>query len=713
MAHTCIHGGPEQELKSKKMAAPSGGCSTGKATSLLLFLLSSCCFGRVAAVNFSALTPGGQQTDDDQHPSDWPPKKLHNLLRINGNDRHEHRFVGTGLTDQRRSLRRFRHNNPTRSYHGREHEGSAAAAAKGEANGDRRPTAHAAVADSGQRGDDIFVHSKDKQSLQTQTPRYPTGVGTGTGTGTGWEEQQRKEETGAFESPQLDLNKDGEENTRNEDRPNLATSTLIQDQRDEQEQEQMKIRQHLELSTCLSTLSPFAALIQDAPAAGQAARQPSTTTRPKHLITKQGILDLLSDAVSTAASSSERRSSEIPIAEMRWTDLPLPLIMQYNYASCSSPRPSYEGKDGVCTAAGEGVALETIVGGDPLQEEASIFDATRHKWPHRRYNNGSNEEQGRIGVLGERKSGQSVEWPLRMLCREVTNYAQELASAALIFAGSGDDASQNSMMSSDHLDVELHYSYVMSNVSYALSHSARNSRTGPFGSADGLVGRIRQRAMLKQKLAIATESVIRIFLGCSATKSMEEEDVMSLLEEDEVLRKTWVHRTHKINVMDADKPEGNNHKRRRRVMDLGANPGYRPTPSSMHETSKTHREENKETTTIDFGVNIGAASTRAQVGEEMRRFEVMGASDLESAVFGGCDFVISAKVEKLQKISCKDQYCYGCALVESSVYVRVHQGSGITNFPFSDDANGMRIEILRAIKESIHNGLFQQLAGIQ
>ena len=91
----------------------------------------------------------------------------------------------------------------------------------------------------------------------------------------------------------------------------------------------------------------------------------------------------------------------------------------------------------------------------------------------------------------------------------------------------------------------------------------------------------------------------------------------------------------------------------------------------------------------------------------------MGASDLESAVFGGCDFVISAKVEKLQKISCKDQYCYGCALVESSVYVRVHQGSGITNFPFSDDANEMRIEILRAIKESIHNGLFQQLAGIQ
>ena len=82
MAQTCIHGVPEQELTSKKLAAPSHSCPTGKAASLLFFLLSSCCFGRVAAVNFSALTQEGgqQQMDDDQHQSDWPHKnRLYNL----------------------------------------------------------------------------------------------------------------------------------------------------------------------------------------------------------------------------------------------------------------------------------------------------------------------------------------------------------------------------------------------------------------------------------------------------------------------------------------------------------------------------------------------------------------------------------------------------------------------------------------------------------
>ena len=719
MAQTCIHGVPEQELTSKKLSAPSHSCPTGKAASLLFFLLSSCCFGRVAAVNFSALTQeSGQQMDDDQHQSDWPHKnRLYNLLRTNGNDRHDHRFAGTGLPDHRRSLRQFRHNNPTRSYYGREHEGSAAAAAKGEAYGDRRPTAHAAVADSGQRGDDIFVHSNDEQSFQAQTPRYPTG------TGTGWEEQQREEEMGASElseSPELDLNKNGEENS-NQDRPSLSTSTLThmqeQDQqRDEQEEEQMKIRQHLELSTCLSTLNSFAALTQDAPVAGQSARQPTAMARPKHLITKQGILDLLSDAVSTASASAsasaDMRSSKISIAEMRWTDLPLPLIMQYNYASCSGP--SYERKDGICTAAGEGVALETIGGGGPLQDEASTFNATRPKWPRRRYNNGGKEGQERIGFRGEGKSGRSVEWPLRMLCREVTNYAQELAEAASIFAGPGDDTSQ---MSSNHLDVELHYSFVMSNVSYALFHSARSSRTGSFGSANGLVGRIRQRAMLKQKLAIATESVIRMFLGCSVSKSMEEDDLIPLLEDNEVLRTTLMHRAHrvKVNVKNAGKAEGYNKRRSRRGLELGANPGYRATRSSIYEASSTHAKETKgDAITRNVSGHRGEASSGGTKPlENEQQHEIMGANDLESAVFGGCDFIISANVEKLQKISCQDKYSYGCALVESSVYVKVNQGSGVGNWTFSDDASAIRIDLLRAIEESVQNGLFRQLLGIK
>ena len=99
--------------------------------------------------------------------------------------------------------------------------------------------------------------------------------------------------------------------------------------------------------------------------------------------------------------------------------------------------------------------------------------------------------------------------------------------------------------------------------------------------------------------------------------------------------------------------------------------------------------------------------------EQQYMYEITGARDLESAVFGGCDFIISANVEKLQKISCQDKYSYGCALVVSSVYVRIHQGSDVGNLTLPDDASEIRIDLLRAIEESVQNGLFQQLLGIE
>jgi hypothetical protein len=200
---------------------------------------------------------------------------------------------------------------------------------------------------------------------------------------------------------------------------------------------------------------------------------------------------------------------------------------------------------------------------------------------------------------------------------------------------------------------------------------------------------------------------------------MEEEDLIPLLEDNGVLRTTWVHRAHRVqgDVKHAGKVEGYNKKRRRRRTELGANSGYRATRSSIHEASSTHHKNTKEDTiTRDVSGHHGEASTRGAKpleNEQQYMYEIMGARDLENAVFGGCDFVISANVEKLQKISCQDKYSYGCALVESSVYVRVHQGSDIGNLTLSDDASEIRIDLLRAIEESVQNGRFQQLLGIK
>ena len=91
-------------------------------------------------------------------------------------------------------------------------------------------------------------------------------------------------------------------------------------------------------------------------------------------------------------------------------------------------------------------------------------------------------------------------------------------------------------------------------------------------------------------------------------------------------------------------------------MGLGANPGYRVTQSSTYQASSTHHKE--DTITKNVSGHHGEASTRGVKrleSEQQYMCEIMGARDLESAVFGGCDLIISANVEKLQKISLSGQ----------------------------------------------------------
>jgi hypothetical protein len=232
-------------------------------------------------------------------------------------------------------------------------------------------------------------------------------------------------------------------------------------------------------------------------------------------------LNLLSDAALTAAASSPNgRSSEV-VADVQWTDLPLSLIMEYNfYTSCYSDATLPPGRtDGVCTDGAEGIT-SVAVGDDAGQGEASVFDISRRQWLRRR-NDGDKDKEEQIDA-----PSRGVDWPLRMLCREISSYTLELAVAIPSFMGQKEhyiDAVGGDF-SLSHENVELHYTFAMTNVTHVLFHSQRNGRAGAFGTENGVVGKIRQRAMLKQLLVIASEGVIRQILGCSASTSTEEED---------------------------------------------------------------------------------------------------------------------------------------------------------------------------------------------
>ena len=595
-------------------------------------------------------------TDDEQrHQQRQEQQQAYNLLRL---DDHYNQRGTTAqtitATSQKRSLRRFRHNNHKTVHHGREEAGAAhvvaAAAFKGEAE--------TRGADYKQM--DIFDHTQEEGLNQIQ--RDPR-----TGYHGAIDSQETKESASDGDGPQ-EVEKDPL-------------------------QEQTNIREH-ELSTCLSTLAKFAtnSFGQSANtgtvggAADAFARHPSA--QPSNLITKESIMNLLSDAALTAAASSpDGRSSEVVI-DVQWTDLPLSLIMEYNfYASCySDAAPSPGRRDGVCTAGGEGLT-NMAVGDDAGQGEASVFDLSRRQWLRRRNDNGDKGTEQIIDVTIETQQGRGVDWPLRMLCREITSYTHELAAATSSFLGQNGHNADAIGSEESPADVELHYTFAITNVTHSFFHSKRNGRTGPFSDENGVVGRIRQRAMLKQLIVIATESIIRQILGCSASTSIEEEDILSL-----------------VAVKDG-------HEKEMQEKELGrANSGA--TWSHRYHTEISSPEKARGDAMNSSSVNERAASPPEKDPQESKQipFEDMGAKDPKIALFGGCDISLFVNVDSLQKISCQDQYSFGCASIEMSAYIWAPHGS--TGDLLSANGGDIKSELLRAIEKSIQSGGFGQLMGI-
>ena len=236
-------------------------------------------------------------------------------------------------------------------------------------------------------------------------------------------------------------------------------------------------------------------------------------------------------------------------------------------------------------------------------------------------------------------------------------------------------------------DVELHYTFAITNVTHSFFHSKRNGRTGPFSDENGVVGRIRQRAMLKQLIVIATESIIRQILGCSASTSIEEEDILSL-----------------VAVKDG-------HENETREKELGAKSGAATWPRRYHTEINSPERAGGNAMNGSI-VNERAASPPDKDPQENNQipFEDMGPKDPKNALFGGCDISLSVNVDSLQKVSCQDQYSFGCASVEMSAYIWTPQGS--TGDLLSTNDDEIKSELLRAIEKSIQSGDFEQLMGI-
>lgn len=493
------------------------------------------------------------------------------------------------------------------------------------------------------RGDDIFDHDGYEESYlkQRPIPRH----------------KQNNVARPSLKQPEYDGvvlgQSSNEETSYGHERPMPISA------KEQYKQEQ----KHQELASCMSMLADFT------------ASSGSTDEEPR-LITKDGILDLLSDVTATA-TQKKQESRSTPPPDMKWTDLPLSLVMQYNYASCSG--------SGKCTAMGEGVTLIDVGDGDATVSVA----------------NGALSQQPRNGNVANYAATKRIDWPLRMLCREVTEYARELATTASFaaedvgsdydYASTTTDASNSPDAKAPFADIELHYKFVVANVSYAFYQDIREGRLSLVGGNVGVLGRIRQRGMLKKRLILATEGVVRQYLGCP-TNLMEEEDILPLLNENE-MKATWVHRSHKMNTQDKTK-DGNEVQRRGKT--ANKRNWQRHRSHLINNRYKTKQGNEYEGGSENDEVTVQVETSLRTIG-------------LESAMYGGCDIDISVNIETLQQITCQDAATLGCALVETTLYVAPEGGKELIVDGSVLNVDEAKNGLSKAIQTAIQSGYFEQL----